>query len=681
MDTAQGPVGKPLDRVDGRLKVTGGAKYAAEFPVAGVKHAVLVQSTVGRGTLTGLDVAAAKAVPGVVEVITSETPGAGDLLSKEVSYNGQTVAVVVAESLEAATQAAEVLKPTYDAQPPRTDFTAIVPNGGRPRVRGDVEAGLAQAAKKVEATYTTPTEHHNPMEPHGTIVSWNGGKATVYDSTQGVISTAQTVARRLGVPPTDVQVVDPFVGGGFGCKGNSWPHTSLCALAARVVGAPVKLQLTRRQMFTSNGHRPRTEQVERFAAGADGRLTAVIHEGKCDQAQKDGFVESTGAPFPMLYACANASVVDRPVKLDVPPGTYMRAPGEASGTFGLETAMDELAYELGIDPLEFRLRNYADVDPSNGKPWSSKSLKACYSQAAARFGWDRRDPKPGSMRQGDALVGMGMATATYPSNFMPASARATMDEKGKALVQIATQDLGTGTYTILTQIAAEALGMAPQDVRVEIADSSLPNAPLSGGSWSATSAGSAVKKAAEELRSRLGGDPKGYVAAVRATGEKTVSVEARAERDPGARDYSSHGFGAHFCEVHIDPELRTIKVARWVGAFALGKVLNEKTLRSQLLGGIVWGIGMGLLEETAMDPRFGRYVNSNLAEYHVPVNRDVPPIEAILVPEEDKWISPLGAKGAGEIGITGAAAALGNAVFHATGKRVRDLPITLDKIL
>jgi xanthine dehydrogenase YagR molybdenum-binding subunit len=685
-ETLQGTVGKPMNRVDGRLKVTGGAKYAAEFPVADVKHAVLVQSEQPKGKIKSIDTTAAKALPGVLAVITYENQGAtgnNPLLPNEIQYSGQTYAVVVAESIETAMQAAKLVKLELESEVLKADFKAASGGvtGGRARARGDVQAGIAAASKKIDAVYITPTEHHNPMEPHGTIVVPTGDGLTVYDATQGVISTAGTIAGRMGLKPEQVHVMDPFVGGGFGCKGNSWPHTSLCALAARTVGKPVKLSLTRKQMFTSNGHRPQTQQKETFAADAQGKLTAIVHNGLCDQAQRDGFMESTGSPFPMLYACANASVSDMPVKLDVPPGTYMRAPGEASGSFGLETAMDELAYELGIDPLEFRLRNYAEVDPSNGKPWSSKSLRECYARGAERFGWSRRNPAVGSTKQGPLLVGMGMATATYPSNYMPCSARATVDDKGKVLVEIATQDLGTGTYTILTQIAAEALGVDPRVVRVEIADSKLPNAPLSGGSWSATSAGSAVLKACQALREKLAVEPASYADAVKKSGGKTVVAEASANRDQEARNYSMHGFGAHFCEVHIDPDFRTVKVARWVGAFALGKVLNEKTLRSQLHGGIVWGIGMGLLEETVMDPRYGRYVNSNLAEYHVPVNRDVPDLDVIMVPEEDKWISAIGAKGAGEIGITGAAAAVGNAIYHATGKRVRDLPITLDKIL
>ena len=682
-NTQNDVVGKPMDRVDGRLKVTGGAKFAAEFPVAGVKHAVLAQSTVAKARVTGIDAVATKTIPGVIEVFTPDSEGIGSLLSSDVLYSGQTLAVVVADSLEAATQGANALRISYDATAPDADFEKSLDKAaaGRPRNRGDLDAGLAAAAKKVERTYTTPTEHHNPMEPHGTIAAWEGDKVTVYDATQGVISTAGTVAGKMGVPQANVHVMDPFVGGGFGCKGNSWPHTALCAFVARAVGKPVKLSLTRKQMFTSNGHRPPTVQMERFAAQADGKLTAIAHDGRCAQAQKDGFVESTGVAHPILYACENARVVDRPVKLDIPAGTYMRAPGEASGTFGLETAMDELAYELGIDPLELRLRNYAEKDPESGKAWSSKSLRECYAQASERFGWAKRDPKPGSMRNGNLLVGMGMATATYPANFMPCTARATIDAKGKVLVEIATQDLGTGTYTILTQIAAEALGVDPRMVTVHIADSKLPNAPVSGGSWSATSAGSAVKLAGEALRAKLGGDPKGYAAMVKKEGTGTVSAEAKATRDAAANDYSFHGFGAHFCEVHIDPDLRQIRVARWNAAFALGKTLNAKTLHSQLVGGIVWGIGMGLLEETMMDPRYGRYLNSNLAEYHLPVNRDVPDLDVVIVPEQDAFVSPLGAKGAGEIGITGASAALGNAIYHATGKRVRDLPITLDKIL
>ncbi|CAN5700322.1 xanthine dehydrogenase family protein molybdopterin-binding subunit [soil metagenome] len=687
-ETGQGIVGKPLHRVDGKLKVTGGARYAAEFPVANVAHAVLVQSHEPKGKITAIDATAAKAVPGVLTVITHENQGEtgkSPLLPDEIAYSGQTYAVVVAETLEAATHAAALVKLTLDAQPPQADYLKLLDTvtGGRPpQKRGDPDAGLAASAKRIDAVYTTPTEHHNPMEPHATVAVWENGGVTVYDATQGVSGTAGTVAGRMGIDAKAVHVIDPFVGGGFGCKGNSWPHTSIAALAARQVGRPVKLALTRRQMFTSNGHRPPTHQQETFAAGMDGKLTAILHEGRCRAAQKDGFVESTGVAHPVLYACANLSVEDRPVHADMPPGTYMRAPGEASGTFGMETAMDELAYALGLDPLELRLRNYAETDPSNGKPWSSKSLRECYAQASERFGWSRRTPEPGSMKKDGMLVGMGMATATYPSNFWPANARATIDDTGKVLIQCGTQDLGTGTYTILTQIAAEALGIDPKVVRVEIGDSTLPQAPVSGGSCSAASAGSAVKLAAQALRAKLveagAGD---YAATVKKSGAKTMSVEASAAPDLDSRKYSSHGFGAQFCEVHIDPDLRMVRVARWVGAFALGKILNEKTLRSQLYGGIVWGIGMGLLEETVVDPRYGRFLNSNLAEYHVPVNKDVPDIDVIMIPEEDLHFSPVGAKGAGEIGITGASAALGNAVYHATGKRVRDLPITLDKIL
>lgn len=677
-----------MDRVDGKLKVTGGARYAAEFPVANLAHAVLVQSEQPKGKIVEIDTTAAKAVPGVLSVITYQNQGntgQQPLLPQEIGYSGQTYAVVVAETLETATHAASLIKLKLDAQPISADFEknlGIAATSGRgPRTRGDVAAALASAAKKVEAAYTTPTEHHNPMEPHATIAVWEGNTVTIYDATQGVSGTAGTVAGRMGVDQKSVHVVDPFVGGGFGCKGNTWPHTSLVALAARQVGRPVKLSLTRRQMFTSNGHRPPTHQQETFAADGQGKLVAIVHDGVCRQAQRDGFVESAGVAHPMLYACANIRVGDRPVKADMPPGTYMRAPGEASGTFGMESAMDELAYELGLDPLELRLRNYAETDPESGRPWSSKSLRECYQQAAERFGWSRRKPEPGSMREGNLLVGLGMATATYPSNFWPANARATIDAQGKVLIQCGTQDLGTGTYTILSQVAAEALGVDVRNVRVEIGDSTLPNAPVSGGSCSAASAGSAVKKAAEALRAKLAVEPADYVKAVKASGGPTVSADASAAPDAEARKYSSHGFGAQFCEVHIDPELRTIKVARWVGAFALGKILNEKTLRSQLHGGIVWGIGMGLLEETVVDPRYGRFINSNLAEYHVPVNRDVPSIEVIMVPEDDPHFSPVGAKGAGEIGITGASAAIANAVYHATGKRVRDLPITLDKIL
>ncbi|AIE84044.1 xanthine dehydrogenase family protein molybdopterin-binding subunit [Fimbriimonas ginsengisoli] len=746
----KGVVGQPLDRVDGKLKVTGGARYASEFEAPNLAHAVLVQSTIAKGRVTRIDTREAERSPGVVAVITFENmpkaarptnPPGGQtipLLSPDIKYSGQNLAVVVADTLEEAQYGAELVRVEYAAEPPDTDFEkhldqAFAPRSARGNTkRGDFAANIGGATKKLDQVYRTPIEHHNPMEPHATVAVWGPDGLLAYDATQGVSNSQRNLAEEFGLPQDKVHVINPFVGGGFGCKGQAWPHSPIAAMAAKAVGRPVKLTLTRRQMFTSNGHRPPTHQKEVIGTDAGGKLVALQHQSVNHTSEADIFQEPTGSVVGMLYSCPNVEVEHKLVRVNVGAPTYQRAPGESTGSFAHETAMDELAWELGIDPVELRLRNYAEKDESEDKPFSSKSLRECYEQASAHFGWSRRNPKVGSMRDGNFLVGYGMATASYPANFWPAAAKARMLADGRVQIMCGTQDLGTGTYTILTQIAADGVGVHPSQVRVEIGDSFLPGAPVSGGSCSAASAGSAVQLAAEALRgaviayatgdanSPLGGlsaqdldvkdgrvfskanPSKGitYPEILAKYGKTVVEQQAFArpgiERGPSGprtnqgqaqgdkgkgEGYSMHAFGAQFCEVHIDPDIRMVRVARWTGAFGIGKVLNEKTVRSQLQGGIVWGIGMALLEESLLDPRYGRFVNSNLAEYHVPVNKDVPPIEILLMDEKDSVVSPVGAKGAGEIGITGAAAAIGNAIYHATGKRVRDLPITLDKIL
>ena len=748
--SAEKVIGKPMDRVDGRLKVTGGAKYAFEFPMPNLARAVILDSTIARGRIKRIDARAAEKAPGVIAVITHENqppmsiptnPPAGDskpLLDPVIRQQGQHVAVVVAETFEQADYASCLIKVEYARETPDVDYEKHLDTGFVPKTdrkvttkKGDAAAGLAASSHRIEKVYRTPPMHHNPIEPHATVAMWRGDELTVYDATQGVINSAGNFAQQFNVDAKAVHLMDPFVGGGFGCKGQSWPHSPICAMAAKVVGRPVRLEITRRQMFTNNGHRPPTHQDVKLGADDGGKLLAQTHAAWNHTSQVDEFTEPTGNVIRSLYASPSLEVTHEIVRVDVPAPTYMRAPGESSGSFSIETAMDELAYELGVDPLELRLRNYAEVENYSGKSFSSKSLRQCYDEAARAFGWNVRNPKPGTMRTADGmLVGLGMATATYPSNFNPSSAKATIGADGQVLVEIATQDLGTGTYTILTQIAAETMGVDPGKVRVKIGDSTLPASGTSGGSQTATSAGSSVMVVCQALKSEvtkfatkdeatplwnLGdneydvkdgvvfakADPKrrmSYAEILKRYGKReanaTSFVKPGLERgtgqsgsplsmsDPNKSDGSAfHGFGAHFCEVHIDPDLRMVRVARWNAAFALGKVLNEKTLRSQMIGGIVWGIGMGLLEETYLDARYGRFMNSNLAEYHVPVNRDTPPIDVILVPEKDDLVSPLGAKGGGEIGIVGAAAALGNAIFHATGKRVRELPITLDKIL
>ena len=544
---------------------------------------------------------------------------------------------------------------------------------------GDVDAGLREAEVRMEHVYSTPMEHHNPMEPHATVAQWEGDGLTLWDATQFVDGVRNTVAKTLGLAPGNVRVIDPYVGGGFGCKGSTWSHVVLAAMAARAAKRPVKLALARPQMFGPVGGRPRTEQRVTLGARRDGHLTAIRHETVSHTSFMEDFAEPCGQPTQALYACANGLTTHRLAQMNVGVPTFQRAPGEATGTYALECAMDELAAGLGMDPVELRLRNHADAEPSSGKPFTSKRLRECYALAARRFGWARREAKPRSMREGRTLVGWGMATATYPAHRMPASASARLLPDGTFLVRSATHDLGTGTYTIMTQIAADALGVPPERVRFELGDTALPQAPVSGGSMTAASVGPAVLGACRALREKLAAmgidDP--------ASARPAEPVETQATAKPGEEEekFASRSFGAVFAEVRVDEGTGVVRVPRVVAAYSVGRLMNAKLARSQLEGGIVWGMGMALLEESLLDERSGRFVNGNLAEYHVPVNADVQVIEVHVVPENDATFNPLGARGIGEIGITGVPAALANAVYHATGRRVRDLPITLDKLI
>ncbi len=738
-ETAADSIGAPMNRVDGRLKVTGGARYSAEMPVANVVHAVMITSSIGRGRIQHMDTSVAERVPGVITVLTPanaprlpEPQGPGSqppalrvlsLLQDDlVHYNGQPIGVAVADTLEHAMEAARLVHVTYAAEKPEMDM-ATAPEGkiqsageqgdrAPTSTRGNFVQGQAAATAHVDQTYTTPFETHNPMEPHATLSVWEGDHLTLYDATQGVFGTRKAVAITFGLPPENVRVVSYFIGGGFGCKGSAWSHVMLSAMAARQVQRPVKLVLTRRQMFGPVGGRPRTVQQVTLGATSDGTLTAIRHVSTSATSELEDWLEPSAKLTRILYACPNANIDHHIKKINMGTPTFMRAPGEASGSFAIESAMDEMAYALHMDPVALRLKNYAERDPQSGKPWSSKSLRQCYAAAAERFGWSRRTPQPGSMRDGNSLVGWGMATASYPTHRSPAGAIARILPDGHAIVRTGSQDIGTGTYTVMTQVAADALGLPPERVLVELGDTNMPATPVSGGSQTAASVGSAVHAAglaarqklvqtaiaatasplhgareedvhAADGRLSLASNPsksETYAAVIARTGQP---IEAEAGAKPGEEknEYSMHAFGAVFTEVHVDRDLGQIRVPRVVATYAAGHVLNAKTARSQLMGGIVYGLGMALMEETHMDSRNGRYVNASMEKYHVPVNADVGIIDVTFVDEDDPHINPLGVKGIGEIGITGLAGSVANAVYHATGKRVRDLPITLDKVL
>lgn len=712
-------IGKPLDRVDGRLKVTGGARYAAEAEVANVLYGVLVTSTVARGKIATIDSAAAEKVPGVVAVLThrnmpripgrKEVPGTPDpstgrplqpLQDDTVYHNGQPIAVVVANSLEHATQAASLVRVSYHQDQPVADFATAAARAfpheqkGSERnarkssdyERGQADQAFRAAAVRVEQSYVIPAEHHNPMEPHATVALWDGPRLTLYEKTQGVDMTQRQVSQALGISAANVRVISPFVGGAFGTCLRTWPHTLIAALAARHLGRAVKLVLTRAQMFTMTGFRPYTAQKIGLGATREGKLTAIRAEATGQTSTYEEYTETVLTPARCLYACPNVRTQYRLAAMNVNTPAPMRGPGEASGIYALESAMDELAVALTMDPVELRVRNYADADPQNNLPWSSNSLRECYRAAAEQFGWSRRKPEARSMRDGRLLIGYGMAAATWPTHRQAATVEVRVLADGTAVVRTATADIGPGTYTSMTQIAADALGLPVAKVRVELGDSRLPPAPVEGGSMTLASVGSAVHEAAlaarDEIR-KLGGTDRAaaYADILKRHGRQHIEVTHKSKPGDEAKQFSSRAFGAHFVEVRVDPDLGTVRVARVVSRIAAGKIINPKTAHSQLVGGIVGGIGMALLEETIWDERNVRVVNANLADYHVPVNADIPAIDVQFIKEEDRHVNPLGAKGLAELALVGVAPAVANAVFHATGKRIRDLPITPEKLL
>jgi xanthine dehydrogenase YagR molybdenum-binding subunit len=687
-------VGAPMARVEGFEKVTGAARYAVEHDVEGVVHASLVQSTVAKGVVRAVDPGAALALPGVLDVLWHENaPRVADdddlelavLQRPDIAYRGQIVAVAVADSLEVAREAAALVRVDYEAAPHDVELTADHPKLYKPdkvnpafdtdTERGDVEAGLAAAATTVDATYSTPAQHNNPMESHGTLALWRDGDLTLYESTQGAPMARDTIAKVLGLEPERVRVISPHVGGGFGSKGTPKPNAIVAALAARHVQRPVKLAVTRQQMFAITGYRTPTIQRLRLGADREGRLTAIVHEVFEQSSTLREFAEQTAVPTRTMYATPNCATSHRLARLDVPTPTWMRAPGETPGMYALECAMDELAVAARIDPVELRIRNEPDVEPESGVPFSSRHLVDCLREGAERFGWSGRDPKPGIRREGRWLVGTGVASSTYPARRRPSQAVARAEADGRFVVRIGAADIGTGARTVLTQVAADALAVDPALVTLELGDSALPFAMLAGGSMGTASWGSAVVKACALLAERLG-DLGGEIPAagfeVSADTAEDVAADERLER---------HAFGAQFAEVRVDADTGEVRVPRLLGVFAAGRILNPLTARSQLIGGMTMGLSMALHEESVLDREFGDYVNHDFAQYHVAACADVQQLEATWLEEDDAHLNPMGAKGIGEIGIVGTAAAIANAVHHATAIRVRDLPVRLDRLL
>jgi xanthine dehydrogenase YagR molybdenum-binding subunit len=725
-------VGAGVDRVDGPRKVAGAAPYPNDVDLPNLAHAALVRATIAAGRIRGIDTGPAEAAPGVLAVITHHNAprlGRGPATSigpqpppplqdDQVLHHGQYVAVVAATTAEQATSAARLVEVDYQPAEPLLDLddprAEVLTNPwGLDHQRGDAAAGLASAAVRVEATYTTPDETANPLGLFATVAFWNGERLTVHDATQWPDNVRAALAGAFGVPESGVRVLAPYVGGGFGAGLRAWPHVILTALAARTVNRPVKLVLTRPQMFTGIGHRPATVQHLKLSATRTGELVAIDHQATSPLAMEDDNLEPVTLGTQTAYACPSVATGDQQKRLNIPPPGWMRAPGDAEGNFALESAMDELAYALGMDPLQLRLRNYAEVDPQSGLPWSSKALRDCYQQGADRFGWSARNPQPGSMRHGDWLVGYGMAGVSHLWWQAPCQARATIRRDGTALVRSAATDIGTGTYTIMTQLSAELLGLGLDQVRFELGDTDLPMSPQAGGSGLTAALGNAVYATCRQLLQAFLGtianDPGSPLRGCRL--DQVTATDGRIHRADhpdqgeaytdiltrhGLTELTADGaaapakpedlglapagpFAAKFVEVHVDPDLGRVRVARVVSAVDAGRILNQKTARSQIIGGTVGGIGMALLEETATDPT-GRIANPTFSDYLVAVNADVPDMDVLFVGEPDRF-NPIGVKGVGEIGLVGLAAAIANAVYHATGRRIRSLPITIDKLL
>jgi xanthine dehydrogenase YagR molybdenum-binding subunit len=712
--THPGWIGSPLSRPEGPLKVTGRAVYAADTPMPGVLFAVMVPATIANGRIRRIDPPSAERAPGVVAVLShldlpklgkAPSPPLGQVFlpmqSDQVMYEGQPVAIVIAHSLEQAEHAARLVTVTYEAAQPIVFGKGEVKKAGDwfappDLAKGDVEAGLAAADVKIEQTYTMPTRHHNPMEPSATIASWNGDHLTLHDATQWSSAVQSTMAALFGIKPEQVRVLCPFTGGGFGSKGYVWPHQFLTAAAARHVGKPVKLVLRRSDMYTSHGYQAGNRQSISLGAKRDGRITAIRHNSVAVSSMFGTYLDLITSASRAVYATPAFETTIRLEHTNLGEPTAMRPPQEGPGMVALESAMDELAYALDLDPLELRLRNYAEVDPESGNPFSSKELRQCYLEAARRFGWEKRPKAVRSMRDGRLLLGWGMATAIMSTFRFPAAARARLRADGQVVIETSAQEIGTGNYAVLAQVAADTLRVDSRRVTVRLGDTVFPEACPTTGSSSTMCVGAAVLDAATKLRGRLtelaGGaaaSAEDYVETMRRAGvEEVVADGSWTPAEGVAFDAAGkvsgrtmHGYGAVFVEVAVDPDLGLVRLRRCVGGYSAGRIINPKTARSQMTGAIIWGYGQAVLEESALDPTLGRFVSKNLAGVVVPVNADIPPIDVFFVEEHDPYASPLGARGIGELGAVGVAPAILNAVYHATGKRVRDLPLRIERVL